>query len=137
VKTILLVNESKVTLELIKVYLIVQDVRVLDARDGLEALAIARMERPNLVLCDLRLPRLDGAGLCREIRSDPTLRDTPVIMIIGNRDEESLRRCREAGARAILMRPVRARELHEAVQLHAGIAVGAAYLRPPGLERAG
>jgi len=126
-KRILLANQSRVTLELIKVYLIVKDVLILDARDGAEALAIARKERPDLILCDLNLPILDGPGLCRELRADPALRDIPVIMIIGNRDPESLLRCREAGVRAILTRPVRPRQLHEAVQCHTGIAMGSVY----------
>ena len=45
-------------------------------------------------------------------------------MIIGNRDPESLRKCREAGARDILTRPIRPRELHEAVQRFIGLAGG-------------
>jgi CheY-like chemotaxis protein len=123
-KRILLANQSRVTLELIKVYLIAKDVLVLDALDGMEALRLARAERPDLILCDLHLPGLDGPGLCRELQADPKLSDIPVIMIIGNRDPESLRRCREAGARAILTRPIRPRQLHEAVQCHSGIVTG-------------
>lgn len=128
-KTILLVDDSKVTRELIKVYLIVKDVRVLDARDGVEALAIARVERPDLILCDLRMPRLDGPGLCRELRADPALRDTPVIILTSNRDEASLRLCREAGARAVLTKPIGPHELHDMVLRHAGIDVGLASMQ--------
>jgi two-component system cell cycle response regulator len=126
-KRILLANQSRVTLELIRVYLIVKDVQILDARDGVEALNIARRERPDLILCDLNLPGLDGPGLCRELQANPALRDIPVIMIIGNRDPESLHRCREAGVRAILTRPIRPRQLHEAVQCHSGIDLGSIY----------
>lgn len=128
-KTILLVDDSKVTRELIKVYLIVKDVRVLDARDGVEALAIARVERPDLILCDLRMPRLDGPGLCRELRADPALRDTPVIILTSNRDEASLRLCREAGARAVLTKPIGPHELHDMVLRHTGIDVGLASMQ--------
>jgi CheY-like chemotaxis protein len=137
VKTILLVSESRVALELIKVYLVAKDVRVLDARDGIEALATARLERPDLVLCDLQLPRLDGHGLCRELRADPVLRSTPVILLTSSQDKESQRRCRESGASGVLLKPIGPHALHEAVRRHAGIAVGLGYLRPAGLERAG
>jgi CheY-like chemotaxis protein len=138
VKTILLVNDSKVTLELIKVYLIVKDVRVLDARDGIEALAIARVERPDLILSDLRMPRLDGLGLCRELRADLALRDIPVIILSSIRDKETLRLCRDAGARGVLLKPIGPHELHEAVQRHAGITVGLAPARPtPGARSLG
>jgi CheY-like chemotaxis protein len=126
VKTILLVDDSKVTRELIKVYLIVKDVRVLDARDGLEALEVARAERPDLILCDLRMPRLDGPGLCLALRADPALRDIPVLILTSNGDDESLRLCREAGARDVLLKPIGPHILHDAVQRHAGIAVGLA-----------
>jgi DNA-binding response OmpR family regulator len=135
-KTILLVNESRVTLELIKVYLVVKDVRVLEARDGAEALVIARAERPELILADLRLPGLDGLGLCRALRTEVLLRTTPVILLSSEMDAETLRLCREAGARDVLRKPIGPRELHVAVWRHAGIAVGLS--SPPGskLDRA-
>lgn len=129
-KTILLVDDSKVTRELIKVYLIVKDVRVLDARDGQEALEVARAERPDLVLCDLRMPRLDGPGLCRAMAADPQLCVVPVIILTSNKDEASRRLCREAGARAVLTKPVGPHDLHEAVRTHAGIEVGLAPAAP-------
>jgi CheY-like chemotaxis protein len=136
-KSILLVNESRVTLELIKVYLIVKDVRVLEARDGADALVIARAERPDLVLSDLRLPGLDGLGLCRAFRLEAGLRDTPVILFTSEGDRETLRRCREAGARDVLMKPIGPRDLHVAVWRHAGIAVGLGLPVRSKLDRAG
>lgn len=123
-KTILLVDDSKVTRELIKVYLIARDVRLLDAPDGEAALALARRERPDLVLCDLRMPRLDGPGLCQALRADPALAAIPVIILTSNQDDASHRRCREAGARDVLLKPVGPHALHDAVARHAGISVG-------------
>jgi len=131
VKTILLVDDSKVTRELIQVYLIVKDVRVVDAPDGEAALALARLERPDLVLCDLRMPRLDGPGLCRAMAADPALCTVPVIILTSNKDAASRQACREAGAREVLHKPVGPHELHEAVRRHAGIAVGLAPAPPP------
>lgn len=129
-KTILLVDDSKVTRELIKVYLIVKDVRVVDAADGLQALEVARAERPDLVLCDMRMPHLDGPGLCRAMALEPSLCLTPVIILTSNKDPESLRLCREAGARDVLTKPVGPHDLHAAVRRHAGIAVGLAPAGP-------
>jgi two-component system chemotaxis response regulator CheY len=136
VKTILLVCESKVTLELIKVYLVTKDVRVLESLDGVQALAMARAERPDLILCDLRLPYLDGPGLCREVKADMLLRSTPVIILSSQIDPETFLVCRESGARGVLQKPVGPRELHDAVLRHAGIAVYPAYPRSAKLERA-
>jgi len=100
------------------------DVRLVDAPDGVEALAVARAERPDLILCDLRMPRLDGPGLCLALRAEPALRDIPVIILTSNRDEASLRACREAGARDVLLKPIQPHALHAAVAEHAGINVG-------------
>lgn len=128
-KTILLVNESKVTLELIKVYLVVKDVRVLEARDGVEALIVARSHHPDLILTDLRLPRLDGPGLCRQLRADPALREVPVIVLSSERDVRTLAICKDAGARAVLFKPIGPHALHDAVERHAGISVGLSSMR--------
>ncbi len=136
-KTILLVNESKVTLELIKVFLVDKDVRVIDVLDGVEALAVAKVEQPDLILCDQRLPRLDGPGLCRALKADLKLRHIPVIMLTSDRDKASHRLCREAGARDVLEKPIGPRALQDAVLHHAGIAVGMTYPRFPTLDRAG
>jgi CheY-like chemotaxis protein len=123
-KTILLVDDSRVTRELIKVFLIGKDIRLLEAADGAAAFDLARLEQPDLLVCDLRMPRLDGPDLCKLMQSDPQLRNTPVIILTSNRDEESLRRCHEAGAREVLLKPVTPQVLHEAVSRHAGINIG-------------
>ncbi|HET7874975.1 MAG TPA: response regulator, partial [Methylomirabilota bacterium] len=54
---------------------------VLEAADGMEAVALARQGRPGLVLLDLRMPNLDGAGAVRALRAEPTTRDLPVVMM--------------------------------------------------------
>jgi len=137
VKTILLVNESRVTLELIKVFLVDKNVRVLDVQDGVEALAVAKVEQPDLILCDQRLPRLDGPGLCRALRADLKLRHIPVIILTSDRDGGAQRLCREAGARDVLQKPIGPRALQDAVRLHTGISFGMTYPVPPTFDRAG
>ncbi|HET9552194.1 MAG TPA: response regulator [Anaeromyxobacteraceae bacterium] len=129
-KTILLVDDSKVTRELIKVYLIARDVRLLDAADGVEALVAAKAERPDLILCDLRMPRLDGPGLCRALRADPELYGIPVIILTSNRDAESQQACRDAGARAVLLKPIGPQALHQAVDRLAGTSLARAFATP-------
>ncbi len=54
---------------------------VAQAGDGQEALEVARRERPDLILLDLRLPRLDGYQVCQRLRSDPLTADIPIIMV--------------------------------------------------------
>ena len=55
--------------------------RVTEARDGLEALALARADRPDLILADVSMPRLDGLGLCAALREEPALEAVPVVLL--------------------------------------------------------
>jgi CheY-like chemotaxis protein len=57
--------------------------QVLTARDGGEALELARQHRPTLVITDLNMPGVDGLALCKGLRQDPRTADTPVIMLTG------------------------------------------------------
>jgi CheY-like chemotaxis protein len=116
--TILLVDDSRATREIIKVYLIAKDVTLLEAADGTEALAAARAAPPDLVLADLRMPKLDGCGLCEAMRADPRTRDVPVVILTSNRDAETARRCRAAGAREVLQKPIQPQPLLDAVSRH-------------------
>ena len=52
-----------------------------EAADGQEALEVARTENPDLVLLDLRLPKLDGYQVCQRLKSDPAMSNIPIIMI--------------------------------------------------------
>jgi two-component system response regulator VicR len=81
---------------------------VLIARDGEEALALARREQPDLIILDLMLPRLDGLEVCRALRRE---RDVPIIMLTA-RDEEIDRVVGlELGADDYIVKPFSVREL--------------------------
>lgn len=117
-KRILLVDDSRVTRELIKVYLIAKDVELQEAQDGAEALRMIRASPPDLVLADLRMPRLDGYGLCQALQADPRLRKVPVLILTSNRDAEAERRLKAAGARQVLQKPIQPQPLQDAIHRH-------------------
>ena len=117
-KRILLVDDSRVTRELMKVYLIGRDVTLLEAADGAEALEKVRADPPDLVLTDMRMPRLDGSGLCEALRDDPATSHVPVVILTSNKDLETRRRARAAGAREVLQKPIQPHALLEAVARH-------------------
>src|SRR5512139_4087577 len=117
-KRILLVDDSRVTRELMKVYLIGRDVTLLEAADGAEALEKVRADPPDLVLADMRMPRLDGSGLCEALRDDPSTSHVPVVILTSNKDLETRRRARAAGAREVLQKPIQPHALLEAVACH-------------------
>jgi len=79
--------------------------------DGQSALEAARRRRPDLILSDIMMPRLDGIGLLRELRGDIELRDVPVILLSARAGEEASVEGLEAGADDYLTKPFSAREL--------------------------
>jgi CheY-like chemotaxis protein len=113
---ILLVDDSLVILELTKIYLMGRSVSLLEARDGEEALRVIRAEQPDLVIADLRMPKLDGPSLCEAMRRDERASRIPVIIMTSNHDAASRERCLAAGAREVLTKPVAPPALHAAIQ---------------------
>lgn len=110
---ILLVDDTKLFLELEKSFLKLSPVRVLTALNGVEALEIARNERPDLIYMDLHMPQMDGALCCAVLKGDPVLRSIPVIMVTSAGKEEDARLCREAGCDDFLTKPVNRKEFLE------------------------
>ena len=80
-------------------------------RDGQAALEAVRARRPDLVLTDVMMPRLDGFDLLRALRADPGTRSIPVILVSARAGEESRVEGLEAGADDYLVKPFSAREL--------------------------
>lgn len=79
--------------------------------DGISALAAIRQQVPDLVLTDVMMPRLDGFGLLRELRSNPQTRELPIILLSARAGEESRIDGLEAGADDYLIKPFSTREL--------------------------
>jgi signal transduction histidine kinase/DNA-binding response OmpR family regulator len=79
--------------------------------DGQAALDAARRQRPDLVLSDVMMPRLDGFGLLQALRGDPALRDVPVVLLSARAGEEAKIEGIETGADDYLVKPFSAREL--------------------------
>ena len=86
------------------------------ARDGIEAVDLAREHEPDVILLDLGLPRLDGAEAARMIRGE---RDVPIVALTGHGDGDLRRRAIEAGAVSIVTKPfvekAVVRALHDAL----------------------
>ncbi len=90
--------------------------------DGQVALESARRRRPDLILTDVMMPRLDGFGLLRALRGDSGLREVPVIMLSARAGEEASVEGLEAGADDYLTKPFSARELLARVRAHLDMA---------------
>jgi len=75
------------------------------AYDGLEALVILKKVRPDLVITDFILPKLEGGDLVRALKARPETTDIPVIFISHQTDPETLAEARSLGARKFLAKP--------------------------------
>lgn len=89
---------------------------VLTAADGEEAVRVARKERPDLVLMDLFMPRLDGLQALQRIRADSTTGEVPVIFVSARGDDAVKARALDLGAVDYLQKPFSERELRARVE---------------------
>jgi len=110
--TILVVEDEPHIAEVVRDYLEQAGYRVIHAQDGRTALAMARHERPALIVLDLMLPGgLDGFDVCREVRTDATLRTTPIIMLTARVDLSDRLVGLELGADDYITKPFSPREV--------------------------
>jgi signal transduction histidine kinase len=86
------------------------------AADGVEALASIRRSKPDIVLLDLEMPRIDGFGVMRALRADHATRSLPVIVITGRADEQSIERAFSVGATSFLVKPINWRLLVQQIR---------------------
>ncbi len=114
--TIIIIDDEKLMQELLQVVLQRAGYQTLVASDALEGLKIIRQRRPHLIILDDNMPHMRGAELCRTLKSDPALRQIPVIMHtsqIRSRDSKT----RDYGcADALLPKPSIPREILDQVR---------------------
>ena len=84
---------------------------VLLAVDGLEALDKVALERPDLIILDLMLPRMDGYEVLKRLKGDPRTADIPVIVLTARGEKEDRARSLELGAASFMAKPFSPRQL--------------------------
>lgn len=93
------------------------DIEVIaEAGDGVEALAAVRRDRPDVVLMDLRMPRMDGVEAIRHLADGAETRELPVLVLTTFDDDDDVRRALQAGARGYLLKDIRPDDLIAAVR---------------------
>ena len=110
---ILLVDDTKLVLELEKSFLKLSHVEVLTAMNGVEALELIRKNPPDLIFMDMNMPEMDGVACCTELKADPFLCSIPVIMLTTAGREGDRERAKQAGCDDFLTKPIDRREFLE------------------------
>ena len=112
---VLAIDDDPSMLELVRHMLGRAGYQVEVAVDGADGLEKIRAARPDVVVCDIQMPRKDGFQLLDELRSDAATTALPFVLLTSLSDRESVRRGMRLGADDFLCKPVRAAELTEAV----------------------
>ncbi len=104
-KKILLVDDEQDMIYAVKMQLEASHFAVLTARDGQEGLDKARKEKPDLIILDLMLPKIDGYKVCRMLKFDEKYKDIPVIIYTARAQEADEKLGYEVGADAYMKKP--------------------------------
>ena len=110
-KKILIVDDEKDMLYAVKIQLEAQQFEVLTASDGQAALDKARSEKPDLIILDLMLPKIDGYKVCRMLKFDEKYKKIPIIMFTARVQDRDQKVGFEVGADAYITKPFESKVL--------------------------
>jgi two-component system sensor histidine kinase/response regulator len=138
---ILIIDDDKIIVEILTQSLTLAGYAVTSALDGEEGLALARQLKPDLVLLDVMMPKMDGYAVCRQIKRDQETQLIPVIILTALTDRDDKLKALEVGADEFIRKPpdrqellIRIRSLLKTKKLHQ--QVEASYLELRALEEA-
>lgn len=113
---VLLVDDDPTLLEVLTTALNLEDLDVVPASDGEDALRIAADGGVDLVVCDVGMPDPDGLEVCRRLKADPRTRELPVILLTGRDTDQDRSRGQAAGCDAYVTKPFSPLELLELIR---------------------
>ena len=87
-----------------------------EAANGRQALELAGMQQPDVVLLDIRMPKVDGVEVLRRLKSDPDLKKLPIIMLPPTDDIREVERCYALGCNEYIQKPVDYEKFAEAIR---------------------
>jgi len=119
-KTVLIVEDNELNMKLFNDLLEAHGYATVQTRNGMEAIDLARLHRPDLILMDIQLPEVSGLQVTQWIKSDEELKHIPVIAITAfamKGDEEKIR---QGGCEAYLSKPISVVKFLETVKSYLG-----------------
>ena len=108
---ILVVDDDDWSRKLVCAFLTIHGFHAVDACDGEEGLAFTAGSRPDLVILDMQMPRLDGIATIKKLKERPDTAAIPIVMLSASAMERDKEKMRAAGCGAILTKPVNLAEL--------------------------
>ena len=116
ISRILIADDNQANCELLDAYLAALDCEVDFAVDGQDTLDKVQSFQPDLLLLDIMMPKLNGFEVCQQIKSDPELKRTMVLMVTALNERGDIERAVQAGTDDFLSKPVNQIELVKRVQ---------------------
>ncbi len=113
---VLCIDDDKLLLGLFAHLLQGSEFEALVATDGPSGIALAQRERPAIVLLDVMMPGMDGFEACRQMRADPVLRETPIIIVTAMADPKLNVKGFQAGATLAMQKPFEPQKLINAIK---------------------
>ena len=114
--TVLTVDDSRTMREMLSLALRDAGYRVVQAEDGVHGLEVLAAEKPDVIVTDINMPRMDGFGFIEEVRSDDRHRAIPILVLTTESDAEKKARARNAGATGWIVKPFNPDKLLDAVR---------------------
>lgn len=114
-KTVLVVDDEATIRRLIA-GILGTDYIVLEAMDGEAAIDIAKRQKPDLILMDLMMPKMDGYTACSLIKSDQAIKVIPVVMLTGVGNELNKKLAKEVGGDGYITKPFTPQELLDVIK---------------------
>jgi two-component system, cell cycle response regulator DivK len=119
-KTVLIVEDNELNMKLFHDLLDAHGYRTVQTRSGLDALALARQHRPDVILMDIQLPEVSGLEVTRWLKDDDELRDIPVIAVTAFAMKGDEDRIRSGGCEAYISKPISVVAFLDTVRRFAG-----------------
>lgn len=115
-KTILTVDDSRTMRDMLMLALSKVGYRVVQAEDGVHGLEVLQSARPDVIITDINMPRMDGFGFIAGVRSNARHRAVPILVLTTESDTEKKDKARRAGATGWIVKPFDPVKLVEAIR---------------------
>ena len=102
---VLVVDDNEDNRDMYATYIASTGSQVVTAPNGMEGLSLAKITRPDAIVLDLAMPRVDGWEVARTLRADPETRDVCIVVVTGDVTADARQRALKAGADSVLTKP--------------------------------
>ena len=121
-KTVLVVEDNELNMKLFHDLLEANGYNIVQTRNGLEAIDLARTHRPDLILMDIQLPEVSGLEVTKWLKDDPELKAIPVVAVTAFAMKGDEERIRQGGCEAYVSKPISVPKFLETIKTYLGDA---------------